>query len=196
MLMRFIIIYDDSYQYLATMSKTKYHPASIFFHWAIALLVVAAFVVIELKGQFPKGSEPRELCKTIHGVIGQLIFLLMIFRLGARFMFGVPTPSNPNPAFIGLAKAMHWLLYAILLISPIFGLMYFQYGGKEIHFFGLVWPQLVTPNPDMKKVVEEIHEFLGNSLYFLIGIHALAGLWQHYVIKDDTLRRMLNKANI
>jgi cytochrome b561 len=178
------------------MSKTKYHPASIFFHWVIALLVVAAFVSIELKGQFPRGSEPRELCKTIHGVIGQLIFLLMILRLGARFMYGVPTPNNPNPIFISLSKAMHCLLYAILLISPIFGLMYFQYGGKEIHFFGLVWPQLVTPNPEMKKVVEGIHEFLGNSLYFLIGIHALAGLWQHYVLKEDTLRRMLNKANI
>lgn len=177
------------------MSKTKYHPASIFFHWAIALLVVAAFVVIELKGQFPKGSEARDLCKTIHGVIGQLIFVLMILRLGARFMFGVPTPSNPNPVFITLAKAMHWLLYAILLISPIFGLLYFQYGGKEIHFFGLVWPQFVTPNPETKKLMESIHEFLGNSLYFLIGIHALAGLWQHYVIKDDTLRRMLNKVN-
>ena len=177
------------------MSKTTYHPASIFFHWVIAFLVVAAFVVIELKGQFPKGSEPRELCKTIHGVIGQLIFLLMILRLGARFMFGVPTPSNPNPVFITLAKAMHCLLYAILLISPIFGLMYFQYGGKEIHFFGLVWPQFVTPNPEMKKLVENIHEFLGNSLYFLIGIHALAGLWQHYILKDDTLRRMLNKVD-
>jgi cytochrome b561 len=177
------------------MSKQQYHPASIFFHWLIALLVVAAFAVIELKGQFPKGSEPRELCKTIHGVIGQLIFLLMILRLGARFIFGVPTPSNSNHLFVFLAKAMHWLLYAILLISPIFGLMYFQYGGKEIHFFGLVWPQFVTPNPEMKKVVEGIHEFLGNTLYFLIGIHALAGLWHHYIKKDDTLRRMLNKVD-
>jgi cytochrome b561 len=46
---------------------------------------------------------------------------------------------------------------------------------------------------ETKKNVEEIHEFLGNSLYFLIAIHAAAGLWQHYVVKDDALRRMLNK---
>ena len=180
-------------QYPSTMSTTKYHPASIFFHWFVALLVVAAFVVIELKGQFPKGSEPRELCKTVHGVIGQLIFIAMALRLMIRLKYGAPVPTNPKPMFVSLAKAMHWLLYALLLISPIFGLLYFQYGGKEIHFFGLVWPQFVTPNPEMKKVVEGIHEFLGNTLYFLIGIHALAGLWQHYVIKDDTLRRMLNK---
>jgi cytochrome b561 len=175
------------------MSKTKYHPASIFFHWFVFVLVIAAFVAIELKGQFPKGSEPRELCKTVHGVIGQLIFLVMALRLIVRLTYGAPKPANPKPFLASLAIAMHWLLYAILLISPIFGLLYFQYGGKEIHFFGLVWPQFVTPNPEMKKVVEGIHEFLGNSLYFLIGIHALAGLWQHYVIKDDTLRRMLNK---
>ena len=177
------------------MPKTKYRPASIFFHWLVFLLVIAAFAVIELKGQLPKGSELRDLCKTVHGVIGQLIFIAMVVRLMIRITYGVPEPTNPKKPFISLAKAMHWLLYALLFISPIFGLLYFQYGGKEIHFFGLVWPQLLTPNPEMKKVVEGIHEFLGNTLYFLIGIHALAGLWQHYVIKDDTLRRMLNKAN-
>ena len=177
------------------MSKLKYHPVSIFFHWFVFILVVAAFIVIELKGQFPKGSEPRELCKSVHGVIGQLIFLTMAIRLIFRFAYGVPKPTNPKPVFISLAKAMHWLLYALLLISPIFGILYFQYGGKEIHFFGLVWPQLVTPNPELKKLAEGIHEFLGNSLYFLIALHALAGLWQHYIVKDDTLRRMLNKAS-
>ncbi|MFZ4378963.1 MAG: cytochrome b [Polynucleobacter sp.] len=175
------------------MPTKHYHPASIFLHWLVFLLVIAALIAIELKGQFPKGSEPRELCKTVHGVFGQLIFIAMALRLMVRLVYGVPKPQNPKPLFMSMAKAMHWLMYALLLIAPIFGMLYFQYGGKEIHFFGLVWPQLVTPNPEMKKTVEAIHEFLGNSLYFLIGIHALAGLWQHYVLKDDTLRRMLTK---
>ena len=175
------------------MSTTRYHPASIFLHWFVFLLVIAACIAIELKGQFPKGSEPRELCKSIHGMIGQLIFLAMALRLMMRFIYGVPKPTNPKPIFVSLATAMHWLIYALLLISPIFGFLYFQYGGKEVHFFGLVWPQMLTPNPEMKKLVEGIHEFLGNTLYFLIGTHASAALWQHYVVKDDTLRRMLNK---
>ena len=175
------------------MPKNHYHPLSIFLHWFVFLLVIAAFITIELKGQFPKGSEPRELCKTIHGVIGQLIFITMIIRLSVRMFYGVPSPTNRKRILNTFAKAMHWSMYALLLISPIFGILYFQYGGKEIHFFGLVWPQLVTPHPEMKKLAEGIHELLGNSLYFLIGIHALAGLWQHYVLKDDTLRRMFNK---
>ena len=175
------------------MSKSRYHPLSIFLHWFVFILIIAAFIAIELKGQFPKGSEPRELCKTIHGVFGQLIFLAMAIRLMVRIKYGVPEPTNRKAIVNTPAKTMHWLMYALLLIAPIFGILYFQYAGKAIHFFGLIWPQLLTPNPEMKKFVEGIHEFLGNSLYFLIGLHALAGLWQHYVIKDDTLRRMLNK---
>jgi len=175
------------------MSATRYHPVSIFLHWFVLLLIIAALITIELKGQFPKGSEARDLCKSIHGVFGQLIFLAMALRLILRLTYGVPKPTNPKKVFISIAQTMHLLMYALLLISPIFGILYFQYGGKEINFFGLVWPQLVTPNPEMKKFVEEIHEFLGNTLYFLISAHALAALWQHYVMKDDTLRRMLNK---
>lgn len=148
------------------MSTARYHPASIVLHWLVFLLVIAAFITIELKGQFPKGSEPWELCKQIHGVFGQLIFIAMAIRLFIRFRYEVPTPTNPIPLFTNLAKAMYWLLYALLLISPIFSILYFQYTGKEIHFFGLVWPQFVTPNVESKKLVESIHEFLGNSLYF------------------------------
>ncbi len=175
------------------MSSKSYHPISILLHWLVFFLVIAAFITIELKGQFPKGSEARDLCKSIHGVFGQLIFIAMVLRLVIRFKYGVPAPTISIPLLARLAKVMHWVLYAILLISPVFGILYFQYAGKEIHFFGFVWPQLVTPNLESKKFVEEIHEFLGNTLYFLIGIHVIAALWQHYIIKDDTLRRMTNR---
>lgn len=156
-------------------------------------MLIAAFAVIELKGQFPKGSELRELTKTVHGLLGQIIFIAMCLRLFARALFGVPEPKNPSQALAILSRVMHWLLYALLLITPIFGILYFQYAGKEIHFFGLVWPQLVAPSQEMKKLVEHIHEFLGNALYILIGIHALAALWQHYILKDNVLARMLHK---
>jgi len=32
---------------------------------------------------------------------------------------------------------------------------------------------------------------MGKVGYFLIGLHAVAGLYHHYVVKDNTLRRML-----
>ncbi|MBU3606377.1 cytochrome b [Polynucleobacter sp. MWH-Creno-3A4] len=178
------------------MSSTRYHPASIFFHWFVFLLVLAALAVIELKGQFPKGSEPRELCKTIHAFFGQLIFVAMIGRLTVRCIFGAPEPTDPNRILLTLAKLMHWVLYALLLALPIMGVIFLQAGGKEVHFLSWVWPQMISPNPEVKDLFKEAHEFLGNAIFFLVGIHALAGLWHHYVLKDDTLRRMLNKIKV
>ena len=187
------LIYDvvcKSIQHI--MSKKRYHPLSIFFHWLVALLVVAALGVIELKGQFVKGSEPRELCKTIHSLLGQLIFIAMVLRLGIRMIYGAPKHSGISPLFSHLATAMNWLLYCLLLTLPIMGLIFLQAGGKEVQFFNWTLPQVLSPEPSIKKVFKELHEWLGNALYFLIGIHALVALCHHYILKNDTLRRMLN----
>jgi cytochrome b561 len=35
-----------------------------------------------------------------------------------------------------------------------------------------------------------LHSIQGNTLYFLIGMHVLAALWHHYVLKDSALKRM------
>jgi cytochrome b561 len=175
------------------MSRKHYHTASIFFHWLIFTLVILALGVIELKGQFPRGSEPRELCKTVHSFLGQLIFIAMFIRLCVRLKYGVPEPLNLNKPLLVLAKGLHWTFYLLLLTLPIMGFIFLQAGGKEVHFLSWVWPELISPNPDIKKIFKESHEWLGNALYFLIGLHALAGLWHHYLLKDDTLRRMLNK---
>ena len=77
------LIYDvvcKSIQHI--MSKKRYHPLSIFFHWLVFLLVVAALGVIELKGQFVKGSEPRELCKTIHSLFLSSAELSLLVHIG------------------------------------------------------------------------------------------------------------------
>jgi cytochrome b561 len=171
----------------------NYHPISIFFHWLILILVIAAFATIELKGQFPKGSEPRELCKTIHGFIGQLIFIAMLLRLFARWFYGVPQPIPLSRPILSATKFLHWTFYLLLLALPIMGLVFLQASGKEVYFGSWAWPELIPPNPSIKKIFKDSHEWLGNALYFLIGIHALAAVWHHYFMKNNALRRMMNK---
>ena len=38
--------------------------------------------------------------------------------------------------------------------------------------------------------IEEIHETVGTIGYWLIGLHAAASLFHHYVQRDNTLARM------
>ncbi|MDH6420601.1 cytochrome b561 [Polynucleobacter sphagniphilus] len=175
------------------MQIIQYHRASIFFHWLLVVLLAIAFISIELKGQFIKGSEPRELCKTIHGFVGQLIFIAMVMRLIIRLIYGVPTPLARSKAAAIVAQSMHWIFYILLLGLPILGVLFLQAGGKEIASFNWALPQMIESGASARKPLKALHEWLGNALYFLIGLHALAALSQHYILQNQCLLRMLGK---
>lgn len=54
---------------------------------------------------------------------------------------------------------------------------------------------LFDANPTLRGPLKEAHELIGNSFYFVIGLHALAALWHHFVKRDATLRRILPQQN-
>ena len=58
-------------------------------------------------------------------------------------------------------------------------------------FFGLQLPALIAENKDLASQIKEIHEAVGTTGYFLIGLHAVAALYHHYIKRDNTLTRML-----
>ncbi|HEY8219812.1 MAG TPA: cytochrome b/b6 domain-containing protein, partial [Methylobacter sp.] len=63
--------------------------------------------------------------------------------------------------------------------------------GKPIPFFGLHLPALISENKPLAKALAEIHKTIGTAGYFLIGLHAAAALFHHYIVRDNTLRRIL-----
>jgi cytochrome b561 len=65
--------------------------------------------------------------------------------------------------------------------------------GKPIPFFGLDLPALISENKDLARTLKELHETCGTIGYFLIGLHAVAALFHHYIVRDNTLLRMLPK---
>ena len=78
-----------------------------------------------------------------------------------------------------------------MIFMPVAGWLVLSASGKPIPFFGLVLPPLMGENTDAAHQIKELHETVGTIGYYLIGLHALAALVHHYVMKDDTLRRML-----
>jgi cytochrome b561 len=49
---------------------------------------------------------------------------------------------------------------------------------------------VVDVNKALAERTEEVHETLATVGYFLIGLHAIAALFHHYVRRDNALRRM------
>ena len=124
-------------------------------------------------------------------MLGLSVFALVWIRLLARVRGGTP-PIVPKPAAwqTGLSHAMHAALYLLMICMPIAGWLILSAKGKPIPFFGLELPPLTGTNKPLAEQVEELHETVGTIGYWLIGLHAVAGLYHHYVMKDDTLQRM------
>ena len=165
---------------MPTVSHARYHKLSIGMHWIMLLLLIAVYATIELRELFPKGTDPRKALKMWHFMLGLSVLSFAILRLMIRL-------RNETPAIIPaitvwqqwLSKIMHLALYVLMI------------GTQTIPFFGLELPPLIGPNKEFASTIKEIHETFGKTGYFLIGLHALAGLYHHYIVKDNTLKRML-----
>lgn len=176
----------------ATATPARYSSFSIFLHWAMLLLITAVYSAILLRENFPKGSDFREGLKSWHFMLGLCVLLLVIIRIVTRLVTAKPPIKPEPPAWQMLfAKVTHLALYTFMLAMPVAGWLILSAADKSIPFFGLELPALVAPDKALAGQVKEWHETFGTVGYFLIGLHALAALFHHYVVKDNTLRRML-----
>ncbi|MBC3872977.1 cytochrome b [Undibacterium flavidum] len=177
---------------LPTVSDERYHKLSIGLHWFMLMLLIAVYACIELREIFPKGSDPRKAMKMWHFMLGLSVFAFALLRLIVRLRQTTPAIIPTPPAWQErIAKIMHIALYCLMLGMPIGGWMILSGEAQIIPFFGLELPPLIAPNKELADTIEDLHVTFGKVGYFLIGLHALAGLYHHYIVKDNTLKRML-----
>ena len=171
----------------------RYGSGAIAIHWLMLGLIVAVYACILLRENFPRGSELREGLKTWHFMLGLSVLGLGLVRLALRvFVWKIPA-ITPEPAryLAWLSAGAHAAIYALLISMPIAGWLILSAEGKVVPFWGLELPALVAPDKALATSVEELHVTGGTIGYFLIGLHAAAALFHHFVIRDNTLARML-----
>ncbi|MBL8366558.1 MAG: cytochrome b [Candidatus Accumulibacter sp.] len=146
---------------------------------------------------YPKGSDPREALKAWHFMLGLSVFVLVWLRLLVARMAGSDPLTEPDlPKWQkSSAKFMHFALYFLMIGMPLGGWLLLGAAGKPIPFFGLELPALVGESKSLATLIKEIHEVGGTVGYFLIGFHAAATLLHHYVLRDNTLRRIVPNQN-
>ncbi len=170
----------------------RFGRLSIGMHWLMLLLLVGVYACIELREYFPRGSDLREGLKAWHFMLGLSVFALVFVRLAIRLAGPTPRIQPELPAWQRhFARLMHALLYIFMVVMPVLGWLTLSAEGKSIPFFGLQLPALIGPDKAFAHSVQEIHETIGTIGYYLIGLHAVAALFHHYLMRDNTLLRML-----
>lgn len=170
----------------------KYAGLSIFFHWLIAILIIAAFG-LGLYMTDLRISPTKLKLYSWHKWLGVTILGLVALRLIVKLFKGTPVyPNSMKNWEKQVAKLTHLALYFLMFAVPISGYFYTYAAGFPINYFGLIeLPALIAPNPEIKNTLKELHEILANSMLILVLLHFAAALKHYFIDKDGILQRML-----
>jgi cytochrome b561 len=138
--------------------------------------------------------SPRKLDLFVwHKSIGVTILLLVIFRIAWRL-----THTTPGPATAGgrwehwAARASHTLLYMLMIAVPISGWWVSDTSRIPFEAYWLIpVPDLLAADRAASQAAELVHGILTKTLLALIALHIAAALRHHFILRNDTLRRML-----
>jgi cytochrome b561 len=171
----------------------RYGAASITLHWLMLLLIAAVYLCIELRENYPKGSEIREALKVWHYCLGLSVLVLVWLRIGVRAFGPQPETRSETASWMRLsAKGVHFALYLLMVGQPLLGWLTLSAGGHSVLLFGFPLPLLIAKQSNtFADSIKEIHEIVGVLGYGLIALHAFAALFHHYIKRDNTLKRML-----
>lgn len=172
-------------------TAAAYGSLSKFLHWAIVLLILPQYFLIEAAEDLPNGLEKLQLM-TWHKSLGMLVLILALARIGWKVMNkGLPEPIGAAWQRKA-AAAGHGLLYLLILAQPLSGWIISSAANYPVTLFNwFQFPAIVGENHDLHELMEEVHEVLFVALLTVAAVHVAAALYHHVVLKDGVLRRML-----
>jgi cytochrome b561 len=162
------------------------------FHWLTAILVLVAFIY------GPGGSElrvylpTRDFERQLHETLGLSVFALVVLRLLWRMVATQPQPQD-LPRWMELsAKAVQWVLYVLLFAVPMTAIAGAWLEGHPLTLLGgIEIAPLLSLSHDLGSTIAEVHTWLGDAILWLAGLHAVAAIYHHFILKDGVLASML-----
>ena len=173
-------------------SGARYSAVAQALHWATAVLVLAAFIYGPGGSEERVYSPARDFDRQIHETLGLSVLALVAIRVAWRMV-----DARPNPAevarWMGVgSKFMRVALYLLLFAVPLTAITGAWLEGHPVTLVaGIeIAPGLVRSH-DSGATIASIHTWLGDTILWVAGLHAIAGLYHHFVLKDDVLASML-----
>jgi cytochrome b561 len=180
---------------MSAPSITRYGATAQALHWLTATAVLAAFIYGLGGSEERVYAVGRDLERQIHESLGVLVFALVALRLAWRAVAVRPAPV-PAPRWMrSTSAAVQAALYLLMFAVPITAITGAWLEGHSLTFLGglEIAPQLVKSH-ELGATFAEVHTWLGDGLIWIAGLHALAALFHHFILKDGVLSSMLPAA--
>ena len=160
-------------------SAGQWTSLNIWLHWLIVVLMAVQYLLTaegmeKMYDAAQKGSAGPAGLFTLgnaHIAVGSAVLVAALIRLWDRYAYGRPDHSNfvPNWAHL-LAKVTHFLLYASLILLPVFGLLGWFLKNETF---------------------ADLHHTGAEILIYVIGLHVIGALVNQFWFKTDALRKIM-----
>ena len=171
--------------------NTTYTPVAKGLHWLMAVLILGLLALGIYMSDLPLSPQKLELYSW-HKWAGVTVFLLVWLRLAWRVTHRPPALPDSLSSTVQLAAhAGHALLYVLMIAIPLSGWLMSSAKGFQTVWFGVLpIPDLIGKDKAFGDLLQQVHKLLNLLLMLTLAGHVVAALWHHFVLKDDTLRRM------
>lgn len=192
---------------IAPNGLTQYDGVAKTLHWLIAFALIINICLGLYMSEILTHSDPGRLAiLQLHKSVGLSVLVLSLLRVGWRLANPVPPlPQFLTPQMRILVRAIHYLLYFLIIAIPLSGwaIVSTSRGGAPTFFFGLFhWPNpaFLTQLPLTERVplhrgVSTAHTVLAYAAIALVPLH-IAGAFYHGRGGEAVLWRMLPGARI
>jgi cytochrome b561 len=176
-------------------TEQHYGAAAIALHWLMATLIVALVAMGIYMVRLPDVGFNVEKITLIlvHKEIGVLVLGLAGVRLIWRRFNPLPRLVDTVPEWQKVAAILvHLCFYALMFALPVTGWVMSSAAGIPVSFLGLfTLPDLVPHDDILFGRLGQLHDWLGYSMAGLIALHAGAAARHHFLLRDETLQKML-----
>ncbi len=155
--------------------------------WAIFVTFAILFLNIVTLPRTPLGE--RDSLQLWHDSLGWVVGILCWVRL-YWFVKG-PKPQPPagmSEDSFAFSRAILFMLVLVFALEFLIGIFYAWGEGRQVHFFGAIFPQLADTTEDLRKMTGYPHSALAFYYLMLFTIWLVLGFWQNRKYKSGWRR--------
>ncbi len=175
-------------------TEQRYGIVAILLHWLMAALLIMLIAIGLYMVTLPDAGFDRKKIELIlfHKEYGMLALALVAIRSAWRVGNILPALVANLPDWQKVAaRFVHLCFYGLMFALPVTGWLMSSAAGIPVYVFGRSLPDFISANERVFHTFIAIHQWLSYALIFFLFIHAGAALRHHFILRDETLKKML-----
>ena len=167
-----------------------FSPVTIALHWIVAALVLAIIAIEIVLWISPDAGLGRVL-----NLLGTILFPVSIYRFWARVTSWHPLPvGTPNPVEVIVSRSVATSLALAMVLLPVAAWLAKSAAGQVVELPG-GWfiPSPMQPDVQAAQVFEVLFRIGATPFVLGLALHIFGACKNHFVLKNDALKRMLGK---